>query len=220
VTEAIGELLQETGARLTRAVRFAFADRAWPQRYGLAAAVLLIPVAGALALLGWQRRVFEGIRRGGPPQLPRLELKRDLRLGLPTFVNLLLFFGVPLLLARLTSPRQIFARGAGCRVAATATVLSILVFVVFPELLRRVCTSGEHVALLRPRPSLLVVRRRPAAYIVTVLAMFAAWLVMALGATMSWGLGLLVAAPPAHVIAAHLMTEWQHDVEASAPPPP
>jgi hypothetical protein len=215
--EAIGELLQETGARLARAFRFAFADRAWPQRYGMAALVLLIPVAGYLALLGWQRRVYEAIRRG-ERQLPRLALRGDVRLGLPTFVNLLLFFGVPLLAAGLASPRRVFQRGGpGFFVDTTATLLCVAIFVVFPELLRRALVAGDPLAVARPWASLVVVRRRPAAYIVTGLAMFAAYLVMALGGYASFGIGLVLLAPPCHVLAAHLMTEWQHDVEASAP---
>lgn len=210
--------MQEAGARLVRALRFAFADPAWPRRYALAGIALLIPVAGYLALLGWQRRVYEAVRRGDR-QLPRLELRGDLRRGVPTLVNLLVFFGVPLLLAGLASPQRLFHHGPGLLVEATARVLAVLIFGAFPEMLRRALDSGEALVVVRPQASLIVVRRRPAAYIVTGLAMFAAFLVTALGGYLGFGVGLVLSAPLGHVLAAHLITEWQHDVEVSTPPP-
>jgi hypothetical protein len=132
-------------------------------------------------------------------------------------VNLAIFFGVPLLCAGLASPRRVVQDRPGFLVDATAWLLTILVFAVAPEILRRALGAGEALALLRPGPSVIVVRRRPAAYIVSALALSAVWLVGLLGSALSHGVGALILGPLGLVVLAHTTSAWQHDVDASAP---
>jgi len=215
VRQVVEHLVRETGARLGRAFRYAFADPEWPGRYLIAGAILLIPVAGYLALLGWQRRVYEAVRRG-ERHLPPPDLSQDIKLGVPTFVNVLVLGGAALLVMALV---VIPLRAMGVRPGAyfpepiVGPLFVVLVLVIFPEILRRALAAGDKAALLRPGLSLGVVRRQPRAYTVTVLGMVVAYLTAALGANVCC-FGLVLTAPLGHVLAAHLIAEWERDVEA------
>jgi hypothetical protein len=212
--QGLEHVARETGARLGRAFRYAFADPEWAGRYLIAGAILLIPVAGYLALLGWQRRVYEAVRRG-ERGLPAPELSRDINLGVPTFVNVVVLGGAALLVMALV---VIPLRALGVRAGAyfpepiVGPLFVALVLLVFPEILRRALAAGDKAALLRPGLSLGVVRRQGRAYGVTVLGMVVAYLVAALGANVCC-LGLVLTAPVGHVLAAHLVAEWARDVE-------
>ncbi|MFC1611068.1 hypothetical protein ACFL6C_08920 [Myxococcota bacterium] len=209
------EVLQNGGRRIRDAFGYAFNDPAWAMRYGTAAILLLIPVVGYLALLGWQVRVYECARLGRR-MLPRPELINDVRRGVPMFVNLVCLFVVPILLAILVA-LPLDALGISWQRYVGPEVLQalfvVLVFVSYPELLRRSLVYGERFVLLKPIPSIAAVSRAPLAFLFTVVGTFVAYLVAAFG-IYAFVVGILFTAPIGHAMAAYLVMEWHRDLEA------
>lgn len=193
---------------------FAFADPAWPLRYVTVAAVLLIPVVGYIAMLGWQARVFEHARLGRK-RLPAIELPGDIRRGVTTFINVILLAAVPLAITLFVSlPFEAVGvvpqRWIDAQLVAVAAVF--LVFFTYPELLRRALVHEERLAILKPFPSFRVIWREPQAFFFTVICTLVASVLAALG-VYAFLIGILFTLPIGHAVAAHAVMQWQRDIE-------
>ena len=175
--------------------------------------MLLVPFVGYVALLAWQRRVFESARSEGP--LPDASL--DTRGAGPTVAALALLValpGIPMAvvaaLLKLTHHRI----SGFLPPELLEPILTVYAITLYPELLRRALAHREGFALLRPGASIAAIASAPLEYAATVLGMLCAVLVLAVG--LNCCVGAILSIPLAHAIAAHQVARWQACVEARA----
>ena len=211
------EALQNGWRRTRDAFDYAFGDPAWPFRYLKLAFILLIPVVGYLALLGWQVRVFDSVRLGRRG-LPVPELSTDIGRGVPTFINAILLFVVPVFLAAFLA-LPLDALGIPPNRYTDPEVLrwlaSTFVVVAYPELLRRSVVRGEKLALLKPFPSFRAMLHDPVSFAFTLFGTVVALLVASFG-IYAFGVGVLFTIPIGHAMAAHVVVHWQRDLETGS----
>ncbi len=213
------ETLRDGGRRIRDAVAFAFADPAWVLRYLAVAVVLLIPVVGAVAMLGWQVRVYEHARLGRRT-LPRVNLRADMRRGVTPFVSVALMLVVPVAVALfITLPLD--AAGIPPRRYADPELVQVafvfFVFFTYPEILRRAIVHHETLAMLKPFPSFRAIWRAPLPFFFTVVGNLAACLIAAAG-VYAFVVGILFSVPVGHAVVAHLVMQWQRDLEGPGAP--
>lgn len=209
------------------------ADPQWLRRYATVGLVSLVPVVGMLALVGWQRRVYELAREGDQQTLPPLRLGADIGHGVPVFVALLnllapaMVLGAALLvvlgaissLAAFASPEG--QAGAGGAVAVVGMALAYLLVLAAglgmnllqPEIQRR-GFNGDMMPLLAPGESIRAIRQNPGSYVMVLVSLFLANAIGALGAFACY-LGLVVTLPMAMVVMARVIAQWDRVVEDS-----
>jgi hypothetical protein len=216
VVSSLLETLRDGGARIRGAAVFAFADPAWPVRYLTVALALLIPVVGVIAMFGWQARVHANARLGRRT-LPHIDLPGDIRGGLPTFVSLVFMVVVPItMVAFLTLPLDALEiPWSRVDPALAAVVFAFFALVAYPEVVRRAIVHGEYLALLKPFPSFRAVGLAPLAYLFAVIGALLAGVLTALGLYAFIG-GILFTAPIGQAMAAHVVMQWQRDLETAS----
>jgi hypothetical protein len=192
--------LEEGARRIGDAFKYVFQDPAWARRALVMGALLLVPVAGAMALFGWQRRVFEAVK-SGERKLPEVDFGRDVGRGLPMLLNLAtlaLLLGLLALALEWVPLVSRFAR----------VVLVLLAVALYPEVLRR--SARGALLLVRPGESVRALWGRPAPFAFVAVGTLAA-LVVAVSGVNLLCIGGLFTMPLGHAIAAHLAARW--DIE-------
>ena len=181
-----------------RAIDFIRRDPEWMMKLLFAGLHLLIPIAGLLSMLGWQRRIFEGARLG-QDELPKPDLVGDIKLGIDPFIAVLnvaivmiplmmVLFGVPFAIVMVggaiggDAAQVIGAIGGILNILAMFVwfLLVMLLNVMMPELIRR-GMRGERFPLFSPGVSIAAIRSNVMPYVMLILGSFVANFVGGIG---------------------------------------
>lgn len=191
-----------------------FADPTWPQTILKQGAYLLIPFAGYVALLGWQRRAFEAAR-DGDHKLPPAGFGAYLSAGWTPFFAVVLMYLIPVALFSLVIgvPAQIFhiRIGAWLPMEIFQVPLSLAIICAYVEVARRAFVTGEVAAIVKPGPSVRAIRAAPQSYLIIAAAMLGAYIAATAGLSACL-IGVLFTAPLGHAIAANLLAVWQNEL--------
>ncbi len=209
-------------------------DPEWLKKYAMAGLFFLIPIAGPLAVLGWQRRIFEEARQGQTQMLPDLDFGNDISHGIPVLVAMLnlmvpmfvLIFGLMIVMA-------VFgAVGAGIDSAtdnsgvgslfttlgmlgsyAIMMLAIMLMNLAVPEIQRR-GFNGEMTPLLSPMISVRAIMANPSAYLMVIIGLFIANMIGSIGVFACY-VGMFLTLPMAMVMVTRLLAQWDAVVEQS-----
>lgn len=227
--------LSGTSIDIGAALEFAKSDPDWIKKCAIHGAVLLIPIAGALALFGWGRKVYENAR-SDERTLPDLDLGGEISYGIPPLVAMLntvaitlplmLVFGIIMAVVGAgtgavggavggDAAGVVGLLGAGVSIimwfVMMVTMLGIQVLI--PEIQRR-GFNGEMGPLFSPRASINAVKANPKAYLMTFIGLFVANFLGSLGAFACY-IGMFVTLPFGHAMAAHILAQWDAIVQRS-----
>lgn len=177
---------------------------------------LLLPVVGYVALLGWQREVFERARREDDA-LPPPELTGYLARGFAPFQAMVTLALVPLLpvLLGVLVLSSMHLRPSGYLPPEILQPLYTFVLVVsYPAVLRASLAGERRMPVFSPIHLVRTAARAPQTYAIVTLGVFAALLVTSIGFQMCC-VGAIVTAPLGHAVAARIVASWQREIEAS-----
>ncbi len=207
-------------------------DPQWLKKYGLAGVFMLIPVVGPIAVMGWQRRVFEAARQGDTETLPDIDLGNDIGYGVPVFVAMLnlavpmmvvaaVLVAVGILAALLGGGIESATDNSGVGGALSALVMlggyAVMLVVIFaislfvPEIQRR-GFNGEMTPLLSPGQSIAAIKNNLGAYGMVLVGMLIANFISSIGAFACY-VGIFFTMPIAMAILARLIAQWDAVVE-------
>lgn len=211
-----------------RALEFVTRDPDWMKKCFMAGLPILVPIAGPIAFLGWQRRVFDNVRQN-QESLPDPAFMDDLKYGVDPFIAMLnplpvlfvlvlVLFGVPAVLMAVGGSIGGDAGGALAMVGSLLQVLAMLVWfvvvmvfsVISPELVRR-GFHGERFPLLSPRASIAPIMANKMPYVMAILAAFVGNLVGGLGFYVCC-VGLFLTMPAGKVFYVHMLAQWDETV--------
>lgn len=227
--------LSGTNIDIGAALEFAKSDPDWVKKCGIHGLVILIPIAGALALMGWSRKVYENAKTD-ERTLPDLDIGSEISYGIPPLVAMLNIMAVmfPLLIVVWG---VLFALGIGGGAVGgalgeeAAGVVGILMTVVMlgvqllfmvlmlgmqlliPEIQRR-GFNGEMGPLFSPGSSLRAVKANPKAYLMAIVGLFVANFIGSIGA-MACYVGMFITLPFGSAMAAHILAQWDAIVQRS-----
>lgn len=211
-----------------RAIDFIRRDPEWMTKLLFAGLHLLVPIAGVLSMLGWQRRIFDGARVG-QDELPKPDFVEDLKLGIDPFIAALnvaivfvplamLLFGVPM---AMTMAAGAIGGDAGQVVGAVGGLLSMVsmliwfvlilgINVLMPELIRR-GMRGERFPLFSPGASFAAIRSNAMPYVMLIVGGFVANFVGGIGIWLCC-VGVFITQPAAMAAMGNLMGQWDQKV--------
>jgi len=197
--------------------------------------VLLIPIAGFLALFGWSRKIYERAQ-AGERSLPDLDIGTEVSHGIPPLVAMLntLIITLPMVFLMWAMIAVVGIGGGaigslGDEAAGIAGILMIVVmlgvqlmfmvgiFVVqafIPEIQRR-GYNGEMGPLFSPKASIVAIKGNPKAYLMTFLGLFVANFIGSIGAFACY-VGMFVTLPFGHAMSAHILAQWDAIVRRQA----
>ncbi|MFT5680174.1 MAG: hypothetical protein ACI8RZ_001080 [Myxococcota bacterium] len=227
--------LSGTEIDIGAALEFAKSDPDWLKKCGMHGLVMLIPIAGLLALQGWTRKVYDNAK-SGERTLPDLDIGSEVSYGITPLVAMLNVVAITLPLMIVI---WIVLAGLGFGVGAVGgamgeeaagimgilmMVVSLVVWLVFmvvmlgvqllvPEIQRR-GYNGEMGPLFSPGASIRAVKANPKAYLMTFVGLFVANLIASLGA-MACYVGMFITMPFGSAMAAHLLAQWDAIVQRS-----
>ena len=212
------------------AFEFARSDPNWMTKYAIHGLVIFIPVVGALAYMGWGRRVYHQVRRGDMGAgLPDLDLGGEISDGIAPFVanlNLMLvmmplmflgwigMFGVSIVGSIVASA---LGDAGGALVGVMMGLLALLFYavmfvfimganVIMPEIQRR-GYNGELGPLFSIGRSFRAIRSNPGQFLMTFLGIFLSGMIGGLG-SMLCGVGVVLTLPLGHAMGAHILAQW------------
>lgn len=203
------------------AVQFAFQDKDWWKKCLVAGLYTFIPIIGMIAVMGWQRRIFDQIREGHPVPLPDVRFSEDLSYGLTPFIAmmntgiiiLVLWFGMAILGGvagaideTLGGVMMIFG---GLCVSLVAMVLSLL----FPDFLRRAFVENERFPLFKPGPSMKAIKEDFGGYLMLYLGIYLANFLGGLGG-LACGVGAVLTTPLGMAMMMHFLAQYTAKVES------
>jgi hypothetical protein len=227
--------LSGTSIDIGAALEFAKSDPDWIKKCGIHGLVILIPIAGALALMGWSRKVYERAK-ADDRTLPDLDLGSEISYGIPPLVAMLNILAItfPLMLV-MGGVGFVLTLGAGAVGGAlgedAAGLVGILMSVVMlgmyllffvvvlgmqlliPEIQRR-GMNGEMGPLFSPGSSIRAVKANPKAYLMAILGLFVANFIGSLGA-MACYVGMFITLPFGSAMASHILAQWDAIVQRS-----
>ncbi len=170
--------------RFGYSLTFPLRDNRWFRKIFISACVLLIPVLGALVVLGWGCEICRRVIGGQPEELPALNFDRNLSDGF-RIAGILLVYMLPLLLAAalggwLVSPfflseKETAAGGVAAVLCALECGLLLLATadgMLATAAVGRYAGGENFLRTLRPGDAFRLVRSAPAAYLLTVVAFF------------------------------------------------
>lgn len=187
---------------------------------------LFIPIAGPIAIYGWQRRVFDAASQGRD-EIPDPNFGADLSYGIDPFIAALnalpivfvawvLCFGVPMLIAAGLGAALGNSDAAALVgvFAALANIIGMLVFMatilgvalINPELLHR-GYLGERFPLFSPGASIARIKANMTPYIVLLVSTFVANFIGGLGIYLCC-VGIILTNPVAAYAKAHFAGQW------------
>ena len=201
------------------AITFASKDPDWWKKCLTVGLCVLIPVVGALILLGWQRRVFHQVRQGHPTPLPTVDIGADIQYGVAPLVASINALAILAVFGLGTAVATTAIAQTNERIAGLITILAVLSMLVMgltalalsPELLRRAFADGEMFPLFKPGPSLAILKAHPHDYLLLVAGAFVANFLGSLGAIACY-VGLLVTSPLGKAIYAHMLAQFDLQV--------
>lgn len=217
------------------ALEFAKSDPDWLKKCAMHGLVLLIPIAGFLALFGWSRKIYERAQ-AGERSLPDLDIGTEISHGIPPLVAMLntLLIMLPMMFLMWTTIAVVGIGGGslgslGDEAAGIAGVLMVVVMLgvqlmfmfgiivvqaFIPEIQRR-GYNGELGPLLSPGASIAAIKGNPKAYLMTFIGLFVANFIGGIGVVACY-FGALVTAPFGHAMSAHILAQWDAVVRRQA----
>jgi hypothetical protein len=200
--------------KLKVAIPGIFTDPSWAATIFKQGLYLLIPIAGYVALLGWQRRVFESAR-DGDHKLPPAGFTAHLAAGWTPFFAIVLMYGVPMALFGLVIgvPAELFHLriGAYLPMEIFQVPLSVAIICAYIEVARRSFAFGEVASIIKPAASIRAVRSSPVNYLIIAACMLGAYMVT-VGGLSACLIGVIFTAPLGHAMAATLLAVWQNEL--------
>ena len=194
-----------------------FRDPRWVQKIAAQGAFLLVPLAGWIALLGWQRKSFE-MRRSGDTALPDAAFASHFRGGLRVAFALTLLVAPCFALLAASDAVRHWRGPTWLRILLDPDLFPFFglpwLYLGYAEALRRAFGAGSVVGLLNPLPTLVAIRTRPIGFLLAAGCMVAAWIVTSAGISVCL-IGIVVSAPIGHAIAAGVAAAWQSDLDAA-----
>ena len=166
---------------------------------------LFVPFFGWLALLGWQRRVYE------TRALPDPDFGADILRGLPVFFAIAVVFaipGIPLALAAIALTLANMRVSGFLPEEIVEPIFFLWLFVTYPIALR--------IALTRSFSVFGEIVRDPLLYLAIAAAMFVAYLLSVIGINFCCCIGICFTGPLGHAIAANLIRAWAGEPAGTA----
>lgn len=213
------------------AFKFATSDPDWWKKMLVAGLVILIPLIGLVAMLGWMREIFFRVREG-KEGLPSMDLGRHMGEGwtpLVAVLNLSLL-AIPILFPMLcaggfiavgqeTGNESLSSLGLIFMMISQGIVmlLSLGMNFIAPEVWRR-GFHGELGPLFSFGSSLRTIREHAMPCLLVFVGFLAANLVASVGVFACY-IGVFLTMPLAYVVQAHLLAQWDAIVTGHTPTP-
>jgi hypothetical protein len=197
------------------AFTYVFQDPDWFKKLIIPGLVMLIPIIGQIAVLGWSLQVTLNVTRNAPNPLPEFDFGRDLGRGFKAFV-VGLVYGIPIFVLYLPiivlsaiaansgDDTMVMLIGIGSACFGLLMLLySIVLGVVLPAAYTRTVVEDSIGAGLAFGDVFGLVRKALVPYLLVLVGSFAASFVGSLG-SIACAVGVLVTMPYAFAILGHL----------------
>jgi hypothetical protein len=170
--------------RFGYSLTFPVHDNRWFRKIFLPACLLLVPLLGLAAVLGWACEVCRRVIGGASEELPPLDFSRNLSDGI-RIAGILAIYYLPVLVAAmvgaaLVSPFFLSGKDAAaggvaaamCALECVILLLAMGVGLLATAAIGRYASGEKFGFVLRPMESVRLIRTAPAAYLMTLLAFF------------------------------------------------
>ena len=195
------------------AFSFPFQDEEWIKKVAIAGVLVLIPIVGWFAVLGWSLEVSKRVIAGDKETLPAwTDFGGFMSLGLKAVVVLLIFL-IPIFVIVLpTSFASTLVDSADLETIVTVVIICVSCIVVFyaivlafvvPASFGRLAATGSIGEALNVGKLWGMIRAAPSAYLIAILGYIAAGFVGGLG-TFACGIGLLLTLAYSLAVEGHL----------------
>lgn len=199
-----------------KAFTFAFEDKDWLKKIGIAGLVMLIPIIGQLTVAGWALEITRRVTQGDPETLPDWSAFGDyLVKGLKLFV-ISLVYALPIILISVCANLPVmFLQDSSDEtmitlisvisvcVSCVVSLLGIALGFILPAALAKFAVTGEIGAAFRFSEVFALVRAAPVAYLLVLLGSIIAGLIASLGVILCV-IGVIFTAALAYAIQGHL----------------
>jgi len=207
-----------------KAFTFAFEDKDWLKKVGIAGLVMLIPIIGQLTVAGWALEITRRVAQRDPETLPDWGAFGEyLVKGLKLFV-ISLVYALPIILISLCANLPLmFVQDSGDEtmltlisvvsvcVSCVVSLLGIALGFILPAALAKFAVTGEIGAAFRFKEVFDLVRAAPVAYLLVLLGSIVAGLIAGLGVILCV-IGVIFTGALAYAIQGHL---WGQAYNAS-----
>ncbi len=186
-----------------KAFTFVFDDPEWLKKVAINALIGLIPIVGALYLLGWGLEVARRVATGSSTPLPDVDFGIHLGHGLKAFVVSLVYTApiwlVSIVLGVIAAIASEMGQDAGAALGAVTgicgglfgLVFGLLLGLVLPAAMTRSVVSGTIKAGLDFGAVWNLFRAAPGAYVMVLLGTMLAGLLAAFVGTLACGIGII-----------------------------
>ena len=210
-----------------KAFTFAFDDKDWLKKIGIAGLVMLIPLIGQLTVGGWALEITRRVIQRDPETLPDWGAFGDyLVKGLKLFV-IALVYALPIILISICAnlPAMFVQNGSDDTMLTIVSILSICVSCisivygialgfVLPAALANFVVTGEIGAAFRFSEVFALVRAAPSAYLLVLLGSIVAGLIASLGLILCI-IGVIFTQALAFAIQGHLWGQAYNEATAN-----
>jgi hypothetical protein len=212
---------------LGQAFTFAFEDKDWLKKLGIAGLVMLIPFIGQLTVGGWSLEITRRVIQHEPETLPDWGAFGEyLVRGLKMFV-IGIVYALPIILLSICAnlPVMFMGNGGDETTASIISLLSICVscisaiygialWFLIPAALAKFVVAGEIGAAFRFSEVIALVRAAPAAYVLALLGGIVAGLIAGLGVILCV-IGVIFTIAYSYVIQGHLWGQAYNEATAN-----
>lgn len=209
-----------------KAFTFAFEDKDWLKKIGIAGLVMLIPIIGQLTVGGWALEITRRVAQREIETLPDWGAFGDyLMKGLKLFV-ISLVYALPIILLSLCANLPVmFLQDSSDETIITAisilsvciscvvALLGIVLGFVLPAALAKFAVTGEIGAAFRFNEVFALVRAAPVAYLLVLLGSIVAGLIASLGMILCV-IGVIFTSALAYAIQGHLWGQAYNEAMA------
>jgi hypothetical protein len=211
---------------LGKAFTFAFEDKDWIKKLGIAGLVMLIPLIGQLTVSGWALEVTRRVIQQEPETLPDWGAFGEyLVKGLKIFV-IGIVYALPIILISICANLPVMFLGnnsdqtvittlsliSTC-VSCLAAIYGIALWFLIPAALANFVVSGELGAAFRFSEVMALVRAAPSAYLLALLGGIVAGVIAGLGVILCV-IGVIFTMAYAYVIQGHLWGQAYNEAMA------
>ena len=212
---------------LGKAFSFAFEDKDWLKKLGIAGLVMLIPLIGQLTVSGWSLEVTRRVIQREPETLPDWGAFGEyLVRGLKMFV-IGLVYALPIILLSICANLPVMFLGNGndetvgsiigllsACIGCLSAIYGIALWFVIPAALANFVVTGEIGAAFRFSEVIALVRAAPSAYLLALLGGIVAGLIAGLGVILCV-IGVIFTMAYAYVIQGHLWGQAYNEATAN-----